>query len=349
MLLNISLLRLHAADEKTRIAILNFSGKQTPAHVPQITTYLIRGKIVKSGIFYASERAQLDAVLQSQGLQITGCSDQTCSVKIGKLLYAEKIITGNVAMFGNAFVINARLIDIKKNQVDLNLTEYAASEDSLDDAAANITKKVIDFISKDKIRTAADFKKEKELKEKQEKEAREKEAARKIAKPDKKKDSQIMLPSGIRLSYMLAMPLSSPFKDYFPVLHGVEVMYSHFFNNYFSIKAGVSFSINTFNNPKIYSCLNAYSFGANFGIPVIGFIYPYIGASVKGIWIHEQANDLFHEMGGMGIDFSTGVAFTIVKFFGVYVEYSIGWAMVIDKASTDISSHSVKAGVYFRF
>ena len=73
ILLNITHLRLHAADEKTRIAILNFSGKQAPAHVPQITTYLIRGKIVKSGLFYTSERSQIDAALQLQVVQ-TRCA-----------------------------------------------------------------------------------------------------------------------------------------------------------------------------------------------------------------------------------------------------------------------------------
>ncbi len=157
------------------------------------------------------------------------------------------------------------------------------------------------------------------------------------------------LPSGIRLAYNLGIPFTSLFKEVYSDLHGVDLTYSFFFNNIVSFRTGLNLQIGYKPTEDANALLSSFNIGLNFGYPVIGFIYPYAGFSIKGIWINERSRLLYYNFGGMGVDGNIGIAFTILNFFGLYIEYTAGWAMVFDKSRTDISSMSIKTGLYFRF
>ena len=158
-----------------------------------------------------------------------------------------------------------------------------------------------------------------------------------------------LLPSGIRIAYMLGIPFTLPQRNIYSNLHGVDVNYSYFFSDYISIKTGVNFVIGTQPVENATTVQSALNIGVNFGFPVKGFIYPYTGVSVRGIWLHEECRGRILDFGGIGVDWNLGIAFTIVKFFGLYTEYTLGWSTALDKSKTDISSMSIKAGVFFRF
>jgi fibronectin type 3 domain-containing protein/RNase P/RNase MRP subunit p29 len=164
---------------------------------------------------------------------------------------------------------------------------------------------------------------------------------------DLKKDKNL-LPSGLRFGYILTIPYTAPQYKVYSNLHGDDISYSYFFNDYISIKAGISFAFGTISIENANTVQSALNIGVNFGFPVIGFIYPYAGVAVKGLWLHEYARGIFFDFGGIGIDGNIGIAFSFSKNFGLYLEYSIGWTTVLDKAKTDISSMSVKTGVFFR-
>ncbi len=165
----------------------------------------------------------------------------------------------------------------------------------------------------------------------------------------KSADVKNLLPSGIRISYMLTLPYTAPGKDTYIDLHGVDITYSYFFNNYISIKTGINFVLGYKPIESAITLQNSFAIGVNFGFPVARFIYPYAGVALKGLWLHEEVRKKLYDFGGIGVDGSVGIAFTLTNYFGLYTEYTIGWGMVFDKSSTDVSTMSIKAGLYFRF
>jgi hypothetical protein len=88
------------------------------------------------------ERNQMHSILNEQGFQQTGCTDQECAVKIGKLLSAQKILMGSVSKVGMQMVINVRIVDVEKGTVDLAAMEKAENDSKLPYAAKRIARKI---------------------------------------------------------------------------------------------------------------------------------------------------------------------------------------------------------------
>jgi adenylate cyclase len=64
------------------------------------------------------ERAQLGQVMQEQELSLTGIIDDKSAVQVGKLLSANKLLSGSFQISKNTILINARIIDAETGEVD---------------------------------------------------------------------------------------------------------------------------------------------------------------------------------------------------------------------------------------
>ncbi len=92
-----------AAGKKIRVAVMNFANNSTwswwgdrlgEAANDEFTTQL-----VNSGQFTVIERAQLQSILQEQGLGASGAVSSSTAPKIGKLLGVQVIFTGSITSF----------------------------------------------------------------------------------------------------------------------------------------------------------------------------------------------------------------------------------------------------------
>lgn len=92
-----------AAGKKIRVAVMNFANNSTwswwgdklgEAANDEFTTQL-----VNSGQFTVIERAQLQSILQEQGLGASGAVSTSTAPKIGKLLGVQVIFTGSITSF----------------------------------------------------------------------------------------------------------------------------------------------------------------------------------------------------------------------------------------------------------
>ncbi|MDI6640975.1 MAG: CsgG/HfaB family protein, partial [Elusimicrobiota bacterium] len=59
-----------------------------------IVSDLLRTELVKIGKFKVLDRANMESILAEQKFQISGCTDQECAVKIGKLLNVQQVVVG---------------------------------------------------------------------------------------------------------------------------------------------------------------------------------------------------------------------------------------------------------------
>jgi hypothetical protein len=146
IIINISLYAQNKNIAKMRIAILEFKSEAIPTATANKVTELLRVEMVKTNKYSIIERNRMDAILKEQGFQQTGCTDETCAVKIGKLLSANKMLIGNVMKLEDMFVITSRLVNVETGIIELAEKETAKSEKDLYNAVQNLSKNLTESI-----------------------------------------------------------------------------------------------------------------------------------------------------------------------------------------------------------
>lgn len=131
---------LHA--ERPIIAVVDFQPKNVSRIISIAVSDLVRSEMIKTGAFTLIERTQMEEILKEQGLQMSGCTDNTCAVKVGKLMSAKKILIGEVTGIGQTIVTTIRIVDVEKGIAEFAATEKSPSIDDLDTAAKNITREL---------------------------------------------------------------------------------------------------------------------------------------------------------------------------------------------------------------
>jgi curli biogenesis system outer membrane secretion channel CsgG len=63
------------------------------------------------------DRASFDRVLDEQELSVSALADTSSSIELGRLLAANRVLTGRILPFGDTMVIFARLIDVETTEV----------------------------------------------------------------------------------------------------------------------------------------------------------------------------------------------------------------------------------------
>ncbi len=137
-LLAVAIAPLAMANEKPRIAVLEFSNKAD-------NQWWHRGgaaaaqdvfvtELVKSGKFRVIDRERLDALMREKNLTLSGDIDASSAIEIGKLLGVKYFLTGAVTEYGNTKVggsgfgisagkkkfvaaLNARIIDAQTGEI----------------------------------------------------------------------------------------------------------------------------------------------------------------------------------------------------------------------------------------
>ncbi|MFH0975871.1 MAG: CsgG/HfaB family protein [Spirochaetota bacterium] len=130
---NISL----SANEKKRIAVFNFDAKNAPKSYADIARDTLEINLHKSAAFVVLERSMIDLILKEQGLQMSGCTDTSCLVQVGKLLSADLVVVGSLSKI-KTYTLSVKMVDISKGSIILAETEKAATEDDIEDAVKQI-------------------------------------------------------------------------------------------------------------------------------------------------------------------------------------------------------------------
>jgi len=131
-----------ARAEKPVIAVVDFQPKNVSRIISIAVSDLVRSEMIKTGAFTMIERTQMEEILKEQGFQMSGCTDTSCAVKVGKLMSANKILVGEVNGIGQTIVTTIRIVDVEKGTADFAATEKSPSIDDLDTAAKNITREL---------------------------------------------------------------------------------------------------------------------------------------------------------------------------------------------------------------
>lgn len=102
---------------QVHIAIIDFEGKNvTPTDASALTDRL-RVELFLTGKYVVLEREKMDAILNEQSFQMSGCTSDACAVEVGQLLAVEQMVVGSVSKIGQTYSVTARLIGVEKGNL----------------------------------------------------------------------------------------------------------------------------------------------------------------------------------------------------------------------------------------
>lgn len=99
------------------IAVFDFIGNDINSNIARTLSDRLRIELVKYNFINVLERSRIDAILEEQAIQMSGCVDE-CLVEVGKLLGATSIITGSIGKVGDYYTINARKINATTGKLE---------------------------------------------------------------------------------------------------------------------------------------------------------------------------------------------------------------------------------------
>lgn len=106
-------------QEKSRLAILDLEpGVGVSVKESIYISDILRTELVKTKLFIVIDRSSIRKILEEQAFQQKGCVDSKCSVKIGQLLAANKILEGKVQYRNGKYTVLANIVDVESGKLD---------------------------------------------------------------------------------------------------------------------------------------------------------------------------------------------------------------------------------------
>lgn len=136
-----------APAKKIRLAILPLEGKGAAEGIPEAITELLTTDIAMTGVFDLIERAHLNKIMKEQSLQMSGALDVTKATEIGKLLSAEKVLVGSIGSFSFGKVLNIRMVDVAKGNIQVADKQIARNDEQILTAASQLALNLAAYIS----------------------------------------------------------------------------------------------------------------------------------------------------------------------------------------------------------
>ncbi|MBN2402290.1 MAG: hypothetical protein JXN64_07800, partial [Spirochaetes bacterium] len=138
-----------SALEKKKVAVLDFDAKNVSKTYADIAKDILEINLHNTGAFVVLERNQINLILQEQGLQISGCTDTTCAVQIGKFLSADLVVIGSLSKI-TTFTLSVKMVDIGKGSIILADTEKAETEDDIENSVKRLAMRFAEKIRGEK-------------------------------------------------------------------------------------------------------------------------------------------------------------------------------------------------------
>ena len=130
------------SQSRPTIAVLTLEAKNVGQETADAVADILSTELFNSQRFKVIERQAIQRILEEQKLQMTGVTDMSKAVEIGKILNVEKILIGSVSRLGESYIINTRLVDVKTGALEVaqNVTNKRGEE--------GLTRAITDLVEK---------------------------------------------------------------------------------------------------------------------------------------------------------------------------------------------------------
>jgi curli biogenesis system outer membrane secretion channel CsgG len=125
------------------IAVAEFTGKNVSQADASIVSDFLRTELVNTGAFNVMDRNNMDTILAEQKFQASGCTEQECAVKIGKILNVREMIVGSLSKLLDTYYITVNVVDVETGKIITSMDSSAKSSTELREACREIAKKLV--------------------------------------------------------------------------------------------------------------------------------------------------------------------------------------------------------------
>jgi len=129
------------------LAVLPFESSD-PAMQSKATeaATLLAAQLSTNTDLWMVERADLDKILAEQTLKLSGLTDPSTAVQVGKIIGARALVTGRLIRSGNSVLLVAKIMSTETSRV-FGETATAASADTLEKPVAELSGKIGKLLS----------------------------------------------------------------------------------------------------------------------------------------------------------------------------------------------------------
>jgi len=96
--------------DESVVTVLDFQTNNISVNDMKIIVSLLSASLFDTGKYTVIDRSQRDTILNELKFSLSGCSDESCQLEAGKMLSAELIVVGDLAMVGTRYILNGRIL-----------------------------------------------------------------------------------------------------------------------------------------------------------------------------------------------------------------------------------------------
>ena len=102
----------------TNIVVVNFIGNNISDGEVKALMDRLRTELIKTKHFKVIESELTEEILNSQGLQQSGCTTDKCMVQVGRLIGVQKVIGGSISKVDYIYSVSARIINVETGKIE---------------------------------------------------------------------------------------------------------------------------------------------------------------------------------------------------------------------------------------
>jgi curli biogenesis system outer membrane secretion channel CsgG len=115
--------------------VMSFNSQGMSTMDAQFITDYLSSALYNTKAFRIIDRNQRETLLQELSFSMSGCSEESCQLEMGRLLSADKIIVGNLGKISSRFIMDIRMIDVSSGEtVSVSNNIYNSMDELIDDS-----------------------------------------------------------------------------------------------------------------------------------------------------------------------------------------------------------------------
>ena len=103
-------------QEKETLAVLDFKTEAVSETEMNAIVEFLSAELFNTDKYIVIDVSQRETILNEMEFSMSGCTDDTCALEIGKMLSAELIVTGNLSKVGSRYLLSVKMLETETSR-----------------------------------------------------------------------------------------------------------------------------------------------------------------------------------------------------------------------------------------
>lgn len=104
------------AQNYETLAVLDFTTEAVSEIEMKAIVEFLSAELFKTKKYTVIDVSQRETILKEMEFSMSGCSDDSCALEIGKMLSAELIVTGNLSKVGSRYLMSVKMLETETSK-----------------------------------------------------------------------------------------------------------------------------------------------------------------------------------------------------------------------------------------